>query len=814
MTAPRTLTGNLTDLKAAPAGGVRLSFSRAGGVVSQYGDVVLPNPVNTVTNSSGAFSLTLYPGTYTGRARVTNGSLTFRFSLGETGPTDLASILEEAEIAVTPQIVIDAREILEDTEDARDAAIAAVATVPLSQEDFSTVAALLADTALTYTAAQPKTVTVGQIVPAGGFRYQVAASSATDHHVTTAGGVKLYVLPGADGGISIKAFGDTSVLGIQTLFKTAADAAIALDATLDITSGTYAFTAAVALGAGTLRLRVRSGAEIVGTSPSGHDLFQLTGTSLIIEDRGGLWHNFRYFFSWEATADEIHPTFVLDGSRAMFRDYARWINLPNGHNTASDIWVSLRGFDLLPRYTASTATSFDVLQFDTSSLKIKKWTQTDYTAFGGQRFHCRWLLPNNESIFVSNFDVREYTNNSTGGDADAQFFFPRALYVSITDGYLQGLRIGNTSVNPSDTEGIRGGGENLFIDNLVMVDAGAAEATLSLKGCGRAKVGKLRVEYTDEYKAQVLAAAGSVKRLQPFLLPLESLEIDSLTVVNCNASVFDVVGSAVTPRVDVKLLTMIDCLLDTAASPSAQGVIRYDGAGSFFRIERLDILTTPGNDSKIPVSLVRNLRAGTVIVESGNMRFSGAVIAMTGTSTIDLIDVSGDITLGADSSDTRIVAHTSTVTANEMRLNLRVLNGGARLSPVQLFSQPAMQAIKRARVNLDWRFNSEVVDNIRFLFLYAPDNSLSRLRLKGQIWDHDAGDGADLEQEIWWKTTPTATVASLGTAINTVRQTGSTFTAPSSPLSSGGLQLRLCETDTDHVCSGAALIQYEHERVA
>jgi hypothetical protein len=63
------------------------------------------------------------------------------------------------------------------------------------------VATLLADTTLTYTAAQPGTVAVGDIVRtrAEGFAYQVAASGASDHHVTTVGGVKLYVLAGARG---------------------------------------------------------------------------------------------------------------------------------------------------------------------------------------------------------------------------------------------------------------------------------------------------------------------------------------------------------------------------------------------------------------------------------------------------------------------------------------------------------------------------------------------------------------------------------------------------------------------------------------
>ena len=56
------------------------------------------------------------------------------------------------------------------------------------------VAALLSDTTYTYTAGSAYTVTSGQLirVKPGGFVYQVASSSATDQHVTTAGGVKLY----------------------------------------------------------------------------------------------------------------------------------------------------------------------------------------------------------------------------------------------------------------------------------------------------------------------------------------------------------------------------------------------------------------------------------------------------------------------------------------------------------------------------------------------------------------------------------------------------------------------------------------------
>lgn len=53
---------------------------------------------------------------------------------------------------------------------------------------FDTVADMLADAALSYTDIDP-----GDTVEAQGFHYKVAASGASDEHVETAGGVKLYV---------------------------------------------------------------------------------------------------------------------------------------------------------------------------------------------------------------------------------------------------------------------------------------------------------------------------------------------------------------------------------------------------------------------------------------------------------------------------------------------------------------------------------------------------------------------------------------------------------------------------------------------
>ena len=85
------------------------------------------------------------------------------------------------------------------------------------------VATLLADTEFTYSAGVPNTVQVaaGDILRtlAEGFAYQVAASGATDQHVTTAGGVKLYLLPSADGTRNVMGLATDPDVAFAALFS-------------------------------------------------------------------------------------------------------------------------------------------------------------------------------------------------------------------------------------------------------------------------------------------------------------------------------------------------------------------------------------------------------------------------------------------------------------------------------------------------------------------------------------------------------------------------------------------------------------------
>jgi hypothetical protein len=117
------------------------------------------------------------------------------------------------------------------------------------------VADLVADTQFTYNAGISGTVQVaaGDILRtlAEGFAYEVAASGATDQHVTTAGGVKLYVQALGDI-MPLAAFAPAGdgVTDDTTVVQNAAAAAGAVNKRLYAPAGTYKLTAAITLTSG------------------------------------------------------------------------------------------------------------------------------------------------------------------------------------------------------------------------------------------------------------------------------------------------------------------------------------------------------------------------------------------------------------------------------------------------------------------------------------------------------------------------------------------------------------------------------------
>ena len=150
--------------------------------------------------------------------------------------TDVEGALQEAAQAATVRIA-DAGGYYTATD--VEGALQEAAQDTLSRAN---VAALLADTALSYS-----NVTAGDVIRtrAEGFAYEVAPSSATNHHVTTSGGVKLRVLPGQNGFASLLAFGATGVLGDDQDAAIVAAAGSGLD--IEVPRGIYDFTSNLVL---------------------------------------------------------------------------------------------------------------------------------------------------------------------------------------------------------------------------------------------------------------------------------------------------------------------------------------------------------------------------------------------------------------------------------------------------------------------------------------------------------------------------------------------------------------------------------------
>lgn len=127
-------------------------------------------------------------------------------------------------------------------EAAADRVEAAAASV-VDRAYFATVSDLLADTSVVgYTGSGADfIVSAGNIIQAGGYRYQVAASGATDQHLETSGGVKLYAIPNMMGQIAYEQFGalGDGLFDNGDVFGLVATSLSAYSGTLVIGPGTF-----------------------------------------------------------------------------------------------------------------------------------------------------------------------------------------------------------------------------------------------------------------------------------------------------------------------------------------------------------------------------------------------------------------------------------------------------------------------------------------------------------------------------------------------------------------------------------------------
>lgn len=205
------------------------------------------------------------------------------------GPYDLADLLAvPSTVPDSPSAAAQAIAAALDAQEDADRAEAAWANAALGTPyGFETVPDLLANTSLSYTSGAGKVVvTAGHYILAGGHRYQVAASGASDHHVTTAGGVKLMAVK-SGGARHVDALGAGE--GIATDDIAAFAKAATVGGAWRLTAGTTYLVSAISLNVNGTTFSCQDGLAIVQKNASG-TIFSGSANDLLFDGvlfRGG-----------------------------------------------------------------------------------------------------------------------------------------------------------------------------------------------------------------------------------------------------------------------------------------------------------------------------------------------------------------------------------------------------------------------------------------------------------------------------------------------------------------------------------------------
>lgn len=93
MTTVCTVSGTLKNLQGETLANTSVGFQRKG-VVSQYGDAIIPYDVQVVSDGSGFVSFDIYPGNYVGTASPVSGRVEqFTMAVPETAAEDIADLI-------------------------------------------------------------------------------------------------------------------------------------------------------------------------------------------------------------------------------------------------------------------------------------------------------------------------------------------------------------------------------------------------------------------------------------------------------------------------------------------------------------------------------------------------------------------------------------------------------------------------------------------------------------------------------------------------------------------------------------------------
>ncbi|GEM_PF-4509213 len=141
-------------------------------------------------------------------------------------------------------------------------------------QQFDTVEALMSSQTMAYSPGEDSVaVQIGATIHAGGSNYKVAAAAATDHHLTTAGGVKLYALPDSSGTYSVKTFGalGDGIADDTNAVQSAFDALGDTDGEIVFPKGEYLILSVITI-TNNARIIVRGYGATITTTPTNFGL--------------------------------------------------------------------------------------------------------------------------------------------------------------------------------------------------------------------------------------------------------------------------------------------------------------------------------------------------------------------------------------------------------------------------------------------------------------------------------------------------------------------------------------------------------------
>ena len=192
------------DANFDPATGAKANIYQTGTTtpVTVYQDTGLTTPHANpiVADSEGRFPQAFYGGNTALRVVFTTASDATLETL-DPAPLTSISVSAASNITSSPFTGVNSTNV----QDALEEIQQNISPGDVVYE-LDTVPNLLADQVAGYDASDDIQVAAGDLIYAGGFRYEVAASTATDQDLTTTGGVKLNVLP-TDQGENVLAYG-------------------------------------------------------------------------------------------------------------------------------------------------------------------------------------------------------------------------------------------------------------------------------------------------------------------------------------------------------------------------------------------------------------------------------------------------------------------------------------------------------------------------------------------------------------------------------------------------------------------------------